>query len=152
MELDGQMNGLSVQPTDGEDQKNQAGGAMSSSTSVTQNQQMIMMLGSQQLDQEQNRQDIPQTQPSIQQERYSQLRSRAQVWAANIRQLEQDLALHNQQHGAMPEPTHQLKAEQYSDQIDRFKDDLHTMFNLIKEMARGDVSTQQRLPSDPGDT
>lgn len=44
MELDGQMNGLSVQPTDGEDQKNQAGGAMSSSTSVTQNQQVRCVL------------------------------------------------------------------------------------------------------------
>lgn len=152
VELDGQMNGLSVQPTDGEDQKNQAGGAMSSSTSVTQNQQMIMMLGSQQLDQQQKRQDIPQAQAAIQQERYSQLRQRAQVWTAKIRQLEQDLALHNQQRGAMPEPTHQLKAEQYSDQIDRFKDDLHTMFNLIKEMAMGDVSSPQRMPSDPGDT
>lgn len=155
VELDSQMNGFSVQPTDGEDQKNQAGGAMSSSTSVAQDQQGIPQLDQQQPQSQQHdlpqRQGIPQTQPSTQQEQYSQLRSRAQVWAANIKQLEQDLALHNQQRGAMPEPTHQLKAEQYSDQIDRLKEDLHTMFDLIKEMATGHVSTQHRMPSDPGD-
>ncbi|KAF9814422.1 hypothetical protein IEO21_05086 [Rhodonia placenta] len=95
------------------------------------------------------RQDIPQTQASIQQERYSQLRQRAQAWTAKIKSLEQDLAHHNQQRAAMPEITHQLKAKQYTDQINRLKDDLHKMFSLIKGMA--EVSSQQRMPSNSGD-